>query len=378
MDKTKELGGKIMTSPFKVLLVFAIIAAVLMLKRYIFGLGAVTNLNDGYPWGLWITYDVVTGTAIACGGYSMAMLVYMLNRGKYHPLVRSALMAGMFGYTLAGVSIYLDVGRWWQLHNIYLPWYSNPNSVMFEVAVCVGSYVTVMWIEFSPTFLEKLNKTNALRKLKKVMFIFIALGILLPTMHQSSLGTMMIMAGSKLSPLWQTPMLPLLFLISAITMGFSIVVFESLFVSVNLQRPFETPLLSKIGKIIANLIVAYLIVRLIDLIWRGALGDIFNGDLKSIMFVIENILYIYPVVILYSIRKRQSKRYLYLSATSMLLAGILYRFNTYLIGFDPGGGYHYFPAAQEILITVGIIAMEIILYLIFIKRLPVLPEVKHA
>ncbi len=378
MDKPKELGGKIMTSPFKVLLVFAIIAAVLMLKRYIFGLGAVTNLNDGYPWGLWITYDVVTGTAIACGGYSMAMLVYMLNRGKYHPLVRSALMAGMFGYTLAGVSIYLDVGRWWQLHNIYLPWYSNPNSVMFEVAVCVGSYVTVMWIEFSPTFLEKLNKTNALRKLKKVMFIFIALGILLPTMHQSSLGTMMIMAGSKLSPLWQTPMLPLLFLISAITMGFSIVVFESLFVSVNLQRPFETPLLSKIGKIIANLIVAYLIVRLIDLIWRGALGDIFNGDLKSIMFVIENILYIYPVVILYSIRKRQSKRYLYLSATSMLLAGILYRFNTYLIGFDPGGGYHYFPAAQEILITVGIIAMEIILYLIFIKRLPVLPEVKHA
>ncbi len=378
MDKPKELGGKIMTSPFKVLLVFAIIAAVLMLKRYIFGLGAVTNLNDGYPWGLWITYDVVTGTAIACGGYSMAMLVYMLNRGKYHPLVRSALMAGMFGYTLAGVSIYLDVGRWWQLHNIYLPWYSNPNSVMFEVAVCVGSYVTVMWIEFSPTFLEKLNKTNALRKLKKVMFIFIALGILLPTMHQSSLGTMMIMAGSKLSPLWQTPMLPLLFLISAITMGFSIVVFESLFVSVNLQRSFETPLLSKIGKIIANLIVAYLIVRLIDLIWRGALGDIFNGDLKSIMFVIENILYIYPVVILYSIRKRQSKRYLYLSATSMLLAGILYRFNTYLIGFDPGGGYHYFPAAQEILITVGIIAMEIILYLIFIKRLPVLPEVKHA
>ncbi len=378
MDKPKELGGKIMTSPFKVLLVFAIIAAVLMLKRYIFGLGAVTNLNDGYPWGLWITYDVVTGTAIACGGYSMAMLVYMLNRGKYHPLVRSALMAGMFGYTLAGVSIYLDVGRWWQLHNIYLPWYSNPNSVMFEVAVCVGSYVTVMWIEFSPTFLEKLNKTDALRKLKKVMFIFIALGILLPTMHQSSLGTMMIMAGSKLSPLWQTPMLPLLFLISAITMGFSIVVFESLFVSINLQRPFETPLLSKIGKIIANLIVAYLIVRLIDLIWRGALGDIFNGDLKSIMFVIENILYIYPVVILYSIRKRQSKRYLYLSATSMLLAGILYRFNTYLIGFDPGGGYHYFPAAQEILITVGIIAMEIILYLIFIKRLPVLPEVKHA
>ncbi len=161
-------------------------------------------------------------------------------------------------------------------------------------------------------------------------------------------------------------------------MGFAIVVFESLFVSVNLDRPFETPLLSKIGKIIANLIVAYLIIRLIDLIWRGAIGSVLNFDIKSLMFLIENILYIYPVVILYSIKKRESKRFLYLSATSLLLAGVLYRFNTYLIGFDPGGGYNYFPAVQEILITVGIIAMEIILYLIFIKRLPVLPEVKHA
>jgi len=308
----------------------------------------------------------------------MAMLVYMLNKGQYHPLVRSALMAGMFGYTLAGVSIYLDVGRWWQLHNIFLPQYANVNSVMFEVAVCVASYVAVMWIEFSPTFLEKLNKTSALRKLKKVMFIFIALGILLPTMHQSSLGTMMIMAGSKLSPLWQTPMLPLLFLISAITLGFAVVVFESLFVSVSQKRPFETPLLSRIGKIIANLIIVYLLIRVIDLIWRGAWVNIFSFDLNSIMFVVENILYIYPVVILLSVQKRQNKRYLYLSATSMLLAGILYRFNTYLIGFNPGGGYSYFPAVQEILITVGIISMEIILYLIFIKRLPVLPELKHA
>ncbi|KAA3615674.1 MAG: Ni/Fe-hydrogenase cytochrome b subunit [Calditrichaeota bacterium] len=378
MNKPKELGGKIMTTPFKILMIFAGIAAVLMLKRFIFGLGSVTNLNDGYPWGLWITYDVVTGTAIACGGYSMAMLVYMLNGGKYHPLVRSALMAGMFGYTLAGVSIYLDVGRWWQLHNIFLPWYANTNSVMFEVAVCVASYVAVMWIEFSPAFLEKLNKTNALRKLKKVMFIFIALGILLPTMHQSSLGTMMIMAGSKLSPLWQTPWLPLLFLMSAISMGFAIVVFESLFVSTTMNRPFETPLLSKIGKIIAYLIVAYLAIRLTDLIWRGTLGSVLNCDLKSFMFLFENALYIYPVVILTSSKKRQSRQFLFLSASSMVFAGVIYRFNTYLIGFDPGGGYHYFPAVQEILITVGIISMEIILYLIFIKRLPVLPEVKTA
>lgn len=376
MFKPVDENPRLMTRPFMLLLVFAGIALILMLKRYIFGLASVTNLNDGYPWGLWITYDVVTGTGIACGGYSIAMLVYLFNKGSYHPLIRSALMAGMFGYTLAGVSIYLDVGRWWQLHNIFMPQFANVNSVMFEVAVCVASYVVVMWIEFSPTFLEKLRKTKMLRLLKKVMFIFIALGILLPTMHQSSLGTMMIIAGEKLSPLWQTPLLPLLFLASAIAMGFAIVVFESLFVSLNMNRPFETPLLSRIAKIIGYLVSFYLIIRWGDLIWRGATLHI--GDLNSIVFVVENILFIYPLSILFSSRKRIRKQYLFLSAASMLLAGSLFRFNVYIIGFNPGAGYSYFPAVQEILITIGIISMEILLYLIFIKKLPVLPDVKQA
>jgi len=376
MYKAVEENPRLMTRPFMLLLVFAGIAAVLMLKRYIFGLGSVTNLNDGYPWGLWITYDVVTGTGIACGGYAIAMLVYLFNKGSYHPLIRSALMAGMFGYTLAGVSIYLDVGRWWQLHNIFMPEFANVNSVMFEVAVCVASYVIVMWVEFSPTFLEKLRKTKMLRLLKKVMFIFIALGILLPTMHQSSLGTMMIIGGEKLSPLWQTPLLPLLFLASAISMGFAIVVFESLFVSLNMHRPFETPLLSKIGKIIGYLISFYLTIRWVDLIWRGASINI--GDLNSIVFVIENALFIYPLSILFSKRKRTRKQYLFLSAASMLLAGSLFRFNVYIIGFNPGAGYSYFPSVQEILITIGIISMEVLLNLIFIKKLPVLPDVKHV
>ena len=376
MFKPVDENPRLMTRPFMLLLVFAGIAAILMLKRFIFGLGSVTNLNDGYPWGLWITYDVVTGTGIACGGYAIAMLVYLFNKGSYHPLIRSALMAGMFGYTLAGVSIYLDVGRWWQLHNIFMPQFANINSVMFEVAVCVALYVVVMWIEFSPTFLEKLRKTKMLRLLKKVMFIFIALGILLPTMHQSSLGTMMIIAGEKLSPLWQTPLLPLLFLASAIAMGFAIVVFESLFVSLNMHRPFETPLLSRIAKIIGYLISFYLTVRWVDLIWRGATLSI--GDLNRIVFVVENVLFIYPLSILFSKRKRVRKQYLFLAAASMLLAGSLFRFNVYIIGFNPGAGYSYFPSVQEMLITIGIVSMEVLLYLIFIKKLPVLPDVKHV
>ena len=186
MLQSKALGGPIWTKPFKILTVFAVIAIVLIFKRYLFGLASVTNLNDGYPWGLWITYDVVTGTAIACGGYAMALLVYIFNRGQYHPLVRSALLASMFGYTLAGVSIYIDVGRWWQLHNIFLPAYANINSIMFEVAFCVATYVMVMWIEFSPAFLEgRPGQEKKLKFVNRLMIIYNALGNILPTMKQT-------------------------------------------------------------------------------------------------------------------------------------------------------------------------------------------------
>jgi Ni/Fe-hydrogenase subunit HybB-like protein len=288
-------------------------------------------------------------------------------------------MAGMFGYTLAGVSIYIDTGRWWNLQNIFLPGTANPNSIMFEVAVCVALYVVVMWIEFSPTFFEGKEKHKAkLKLLNKVMFFFIGLGVLLPTMHQSSLGSLMIIAGQKVSPLWQTNWLPLLYLITAITMGYAIVVFESLFSSIGLKRPLETAMLSKLAAVIPKLLIVFFIFRFGDLIYRGALGQIAELDLRSFMFILENLLYIYPVVILLSALKRKSPKYLFLSAVSMLLAGALYRFNTYLVGFNPGGGYVYFPSFSEIMITVGIIAMELMAYLVFVKMMPILPQVKHA
>jgi Ni/Fe-hydrogenase subunit HybB-like protein len=235
-----------------------------------------------------------------------------------------------------------------------------------------------MWIEFMPTFLEKAGKEKMLKFLNKIMFIFIALGILLPTMHQSSLGTMMIVAGKKLSPLWQTGFLPLLFLISAIMMGYAVVVFESLFSSIGFKRPLETSILTKLSGVIPKLLIAYLVIRFGDLIWRGELGLIFAFDLNSFMFIIESLLFIYPLVILSSTEKRKQPKQLFIASVLLLLAGGLYRFNAYLIGFNPGEGWNYFPAFGEVMITVGIIAMEIMAYLVFVKKFPVLPAVKHA
>lgn len=378
MSELKPVKRKIFTLPFFILLILSVIAIPFIVKRFMYGLGAVSNLSDGYPWGMWIVYDVVTGTAIACGGYAMAIMVYVFNKGQYHPLVRSALLASMFGYTLASVSIFFDVGRYWQMYNIFLPWYSNTNSVMFEVAACIATYVLIMWLEFSPAFFEKSGSSKTLKKINSVMFVFIALGILLPTMHQSSLGSLMIIAGDKLSGLWQTGFLPLLFLISAIMMGFGMVIFESMFSSVHLERPLETSLLSKLSGVIPKLLIVFLIIRFGDLIFKGKLGLIFSFNLQSLMFVIENLLFIFPLVILSSQEKRERPRCLFISAASLVLAGAVYRFDTFLVGYNPGVNFQYFPSFAEIMITVGIISVEIMAYLIFIKTLPVLPEVKHA
>jgi len=378
MSELKPLGGKIITKPFKVLMVIAGIAALLLAKRFLFGIGSVTNLSHGYPWGLWIVYDVVTGTAIACGGYAMALLVYIFNKGEYHPLVRSALLASMFGYTMAGVSIFIDIGRYWQMYNVFLPWMANVNSIMFEVAFCIGTYVFIMWIEFSPTFLEAKKKYPQLKILNKLMFLFIAIGVLLPTMHQSSLGTLMIIAGDKLSALYQTGFLPLLFLISAIAMGFAMVIFESLYSSFNFKRAYETKQLSKIASIVGKLVLVFLVIRVIDLVWRGALAEAFAINLTALMFWIENILFIYVMIILFNAKKRENRKDLFIAAILMILAGSIYRFDTFLVAFNPGAGWHYFPSVSEIFITLGIISVEIMAYLYFVKRLPVLPEVKHA
>jgi Ni/Fe-hydrogenase subunit HybB-like protein len=372
MSEAKPVGGKIFTGPFLFFLVITLIGTYFLAKRFMFGIGAVSNMNDGFPWGIWITYDVVVGTAFACGGYSMALLVYAFNNGEYHPLVRPALLASMFGYTLAGVSVFIDIGRYWHIYNVFLPWFTNFNSILLEVALCIALYIAVLWIEFSPTFVEA--KTNTKSKVNKVMVFSIALGILLPTMHQSSLGSLMILAGSKLSQLWWTPALPLIFLISAITMGYTVVIFESTLSALGFKRPLETDIIGKLSLVIPVLLAILLVVRFGDLLIRGQIGLAFAGDLQGNMFLLENILHIIPLVILASASNRKSAKMLFLSACSLMLGGLIFRFNTYLVGFNPGEGWHYFPAVGEQFITYAIISAEILLYMIFVKKLPVLPS----
>jgi Ni/Fe-hydrogenase subunit HybB-like protein len=380
MSTHQPVGGKIITRPFMVLSVLFMIAAAILLARFVLGLGPVTNLNDGYPWGIWIVIDVMIGTAFGCAGYSIALLVYLLNKGEYHPLVRPAMMAGLFGYGLAGMAVMIDLGRYWNFWALLWPGYMQFNSVMLEVALCVMAYIVVLAIEFSPAFLEQFGLKNIHQKLNKVLFFFIAVGILLPTMHQSSLGTLAVVAGYQISDLWQTQLLPPLFLVSAVLMGYALVPFESILSSLGLARPLETPLLAKISYVAWIVTLLYLVIRIGDLLWRGAFGLAFAGTLDALMFWIEMALFIVPAVLLMNPANRIKARIIFISAASLLVAGSLFRLNLYIIGYHPlaGGNWSYFPSVTEILVTLGIFSLEVILYLIFVKRLPVLHHAPGA
>ncbi|OQX44593.1 MAG: Ni/Fe-hydrogenase cytochrome b subunit, partial [Candidatus Sedimenticola endophacoides] len=301
MSEYQPLGGRILTRPVLALGFIFLIGLFFMFVRFTEGMGAASNLNGGYAWGIWVVYDVMVGTAFACGGYALAFLVYVFNRGQYHPLVRPAVLTSLLGYALGGFGAFFDMGRFWQFYEIFLPWNWNFNSVMLEVGLCVSAYILVLAIEFAPALLERLGKKALLRTLNKVLFLFIALGVLLPTMHQSSLGSLLIAMGHKVHPLWQVEHLhPLLALLSALIMGFSIVVFEGSVSSVGFGRRSETHLLVKLWRVLVGLLAAFLLVRFAVLGFQGKLGLILAGDFAALMFLLETALFLVPLLILLS------------------------------------------------------------------------------
>lgn len=370
-DAHRPIKHSLVTPVTVVLAIIVAVAAYFVAQRFIYGLGSVTNLNPGYPWGIWVVVDVVIGTAFGCGGFAIALLVYIFNKGEYHRLVRPALLGGLFGYTLGGMAVMLDLGRYWNFYNLVLPWYAQPNSIMFEVALCVMAYVVVLWIEFSPAFFERLGWHRLKRNLQKIMFLIIALGVLLPTMHQSSLGSVLLVMGSQLSPLWYTTWLPLLFVVSAIAMGYGVVMFEATVVSKTFDLPSEHWLLIKLSKVVGWLLVGWLVFRFGELVQRGVLGLAFEGNLQSVMFWIENALFVFAAVVCVT-KLCESQRLSFLSAVAVLLGGSLYRLDAYLIAYTPPQNYTYFPSVPELMVTIGVIALEILLYLLFVKSLPVL------
>jgi Ni/Fe-hydrogenase subunit HybB-like protein len=343
-------------------------------------------MNDGYPWGIWIAVDVVVGTGLASGGYVMAFLVFILNRGRYHPLVRPALLTSLLGYAVAGVAVAFDLGRYWTMWRIPLsPHQWSSTSVLLEVALCMMAYVLVLFLELSPAWLEGLaagrHPARAavarrwLPRAQAALPVLVAFGLLLPTMHQSSLGGLMMMAGLKLHPLWHSAFLPLYFLLTAFVMGFGVLYFESIFSSLAFRRPLEHRLLATLGRYVAGVIFAFLALRFVVLGVEGKLGLLASAGLKGFFFWAE-------VIVLLAAASRflgqgeQGKPHQQLQAALLsMLGGALYRVDVFLVAYDPGNGWVYFPSLAEILITLGLIATETVVYVLVVRRFPILAGV---
>jgi len=382
-EKAVALGGPIVDRFTRWLLLVIALGVGLMAWRLLAGLGATTALNDGYPWGLWIAFDVVTGTALACGGYAVALLVYILNKGKYHPMVRPAILTSALGYSLAGLAISLDVGRPWGIWKIptqVTNW--NLNSALLEVALCVMAYTFVLWVEMSPALMErwKGGKDGFLKRVSDVAYPIvdkllpwiIALGLVLPTMHQSSLGTLMLLTGPKLHPLWHTPLLPLLFLVSCLGMGYAVIVFESSASSLFFKRRRETEMLAGLARTLVPVLFLFSGIRLLDVVLRGRLGLVFAFDRYSFLFLLEMALFLVPAFLLLGERSRRDAGRLFHAAVLMVFAGALYRFDTYLVAFRPGDNWSYFPSVPEMAITLGVVAIEVFLYIAIVRLFPIL------
>ena len=373
------------------LLTFMAIGLAFIVARFTGGLGAVTNLSQTSPWGLWIGIDVATGVALAAGGFTTAALAHIFGRHRYEAVTRPALLTAMLGYTFVSLGLFVDIGRSWAIWKPVFYW--QPNSVLFEVAMCVVIYLHVLYIEFIPVVAERFRDGVPLggvlaplgkaltallalldRILDKVMWIFIIAGVVLSCMHQSGLGSLMLIAPGKVHPLWYTPVLPLLFLLSAIAVGYPMVVFETTLATSALKLKDEMEILSPLMRFTIVLLGVYMVIKLGDLAVRGAWVHLFDGSVQAKAFLVE-ILFgvIIPWCMLLLPRVRASRRWLF-TACTLIVAGVaLNRVNVFLVSFEaPYATRPYFPSIGEIAITVGLVSALIFFYRVLVQVLPVL------
>ncbi len=374
-----------------VLILVALNGLVFLAMRFIFGIGSVTNLDNYYPWGIWIGIDVATGVALAAGGFTTAALGHIMMKEDFHALVRPALLTAMLGYTFVALGVVSDIGRWYYIWHPLI--YQNPNSALFEVGICVMIYLTVLYIEFMPIvterFMNKVNMPGFLKLLNKplnfilkimdkalakTMFIFIIAGVVLSTLHQSSLGTLMVIAGEKMHPLWQTPVLPLLFFLSAIAVGFPMVIFESYLASRSFRLQPETKLLKKLGNMVAPILFIYLAFKLGDMFIRETFVYLYDFNLQSGMFIIEVVVgVILPLAMFLTKRVMKSLPLIFTASALVIFGVVINRINNFVIAYKPPYNEGaYIPSFGEISVTLGFVALLILLYRAFVMIFPVI------
>ena len=364
-----------------ILLTLMGIAFVVAMIRYAYGIGPVSDLSNSYPWGFWISFDLFTGVAISSGGFLMAGLVYIFRVKEFEPLLRPSVLTAFLGYIMVAVALLVDLGHPDRIWYMMIHW--NHTSVLLEIGICVMSYLTVLAIEFAPVVLERFPKLHKIAHfIHKFIMPFVILGVALSTLHQSSLGSLLLIQPAKLHPLWWTPILPIMFFTSAISIGLAMIILESSLSSRYFKRGLETHLLEKLARALPVMLVIYGLLKFGELAYSGELGYLFTSGGMSLLFWAEILISIIVPTIWFSIKKnRQSANGLLTGAIIVLFGLILNRFNVSWFAVkhpDPlfymptfMSNVKYFPTLPEVAVSIGIFSAGILAFGLAAKYLPV-------
>jgi Ni/Fe-hydrogenase subunit HybB-like protein len=366
--------GKAPRVGFWGLLGWVLIAALgaVTVLRFARGLGAVTNLSDAFPWGLWIGFDILCGVGLAAGGFTVAATVHIFHLDSYRPILRPTILTAFLGYLMVILALAFDLGRPWHIWHPLAMW--NPRSVMFEVGWCVTLYTAVLCLEFAPVVLERFRLARSLRALRRLTPVLVIAGVILSTLHQSSLGSLYLILPGKMHPLWYSPSLPLLFFVSALAAGIAMTVAESWFSRRVFDRPLETELLARLSRVSVVVLALFLALRLRDLHARDALSTLLPLSLPSLLFLGEVVVgAALPMVLLAWERFRRSPRRLAFAQGMVLVGFVLHRLDVAITSVEAATGARYLPAFAELVVSTGLVVVGIKIFVAACRWLPIFP-----
>jgi Ni/Fe-hydrogenase subunit HybB-like protein len=367
-------------TPFNVVAgIIVAVGLIITVIRFTQGLGATTNLSDYNPWGIWIGFDLLVGVALAAGGYVTSAACYLFGLKRFHSAVRPAILTGFLGYALVVLALHYDVGRPWRLPYPFIV-QSGTTSLLFEVAACVALYLSVLFIEFTPAALEWLGLKRARSIVVKLTLVLTIFGVVLSTLHQSSLGALFLIAPSKLHPLWYSPYLALYFFVSSIVAGLSMVIFEGSLAHKHFHDKMDAEHLREadgvalsFAKAASWVLAGYFIIKVIGMAQTNAWGYLGTG--YGLWFLVEMVGFVMLPCYFYAIGAREKNLTIIRRTAVWTVLGIVVnRFNVGLIAFN----YHlpsserYFPHWMEIGISVFVVTIGILAYKFIVTHMPIL------
>jgi Ni/Fe-hydrogenase subunit HybB-like protein len=338
--------------------------------RFFHGLGASTNLNDQFPWGIWIGFDALCGIMLTAGGFTLMGAVHVFNIKGWRAVARPALVTAFLGYLLEAFALMFDLGKPWNIWHPLIMW--NPHSVMFLVGWCVMLYLGIMALEFAPVVFERFRLERPMRILRLISVPVIITGCVAGIVHQSALGSLYLIVPGKLHPLWYTPLLPVLFFVSAIAAGLAMTIFESTMSARHFNHALEKPLLLSIGRVLLIVLIVYNILRVHDLFHTGSIRYAFAGGYEASMFWVEIALtLVAPIVLLLIPKIRENPISLYIVSIVTVLGFVVNRLNVAVTGMESASGVRYIPKWSEISVTAMMVAFGIFWFALAVRYLPI-------